>query len=119
MSSFRQQDVITPHFSLPFRFGGINGGAFVNEQDTGDDIVDCIKAIVAYPIGTRADMPEFGISELVYQQFNAGIFRQVRNAIEQWEDRAVVDVDGSFNLSDELLWDVLVQAGVTSDVGAS
>ncbi len=33
MAATRQIDVQNPHFSLPFRFGGINGAAFVNEQE--------------------------------------------------------------------------------------
>jgi phage baseplate assembly protein W len=117
MAGYRQQDVVTPHFSLPFRFGGIRGGAFLNEQDTGDDIVDCVRAIVAFPIGTRADMPEFGVREVVFMEYNEAVVQQVRRAIEEWEDRAVFDVDSELSLDDDFVWDLIVQTGVASDVG--
>jgi len=117
MGKFRQQDVQNPHFSLPFRFGGLNGGAMMNEQDSGEDIVDCIKVIVAYPIGTRADMPEFGIHPLLFEEWNESLIEQIRSAIEIWEERAVTDVDGNFSLTDEMLWSIVVRAGVTSDTG--
>jgi phage baseplate assembly protein W len=118
MAKFRQHDVTTPHFALPFRFGGINGGAFINEQDSGDDIVDCVRAIVAFPVGSRADMPEFGIREIVFAEYNEAIVQQVRRAIEEWEDRAVFDVDSELSLDDELIWDIIVETGVTSDVAS-
>lgn len=113
MSDFRQHDVRIPHFSVPLRFGGVNKGAFVNEQDTGDDIVDCIKAIIAFPIGTRHDNPDFGIPDLVFRQMSDVTIGQVRAAIELWEDRAALDIDGSPNVTDDMIWDLLVKAGVS------
>jgi hypothetical protein len=113
MAETRQQDVQTPHFSIPFRLGGINGGAFMNEQDTGDDIVDCIKAIIAFPIGSRHDSPEFGIPDLVFRQMSDVTVGKVRAAIELWEERAALDIDGGVNVDDALIWDLLIKAGVS------
>jgi hypothetical protein len=109
----RQQDVQNPHFQLPFRFGGINGGAFMNEQDSGEDIVDCVKAIIGFPVEAREDMPEFGIPDLLFRQSREVIIGQVRAALDRWEERAVIDVDGDFSLTDAALWDLLIQAGVS------
>lgn len=115
MPAYRQQDVQNPHFQLPMKFGGANGGALVNEQDTGEDIVDCIKAIVAFTIGDREDMPEFGIPDILFRQFDEVIIGQVRQAIEEWEERAAIDVDGGFDITDAQIWNLLVRAGVTSE----
>jgi phage baseplate assembly protein W len=115
----RQQWVQNPHFSIPFRFGGINGGAYMNEQDSGDDIVDCIKAIIAWPIGVRDDLPDFGIPDLPFQDTFDNVIDQVRNAVIQWEDRAAIDAEGEFSLTDEMLWNIMVSAGVTGGIGRS
>lgn len=115
MATFRQQDVQNPHFRLPLQFGGVKGGALVNEQDTGEDIIDCIKAIIAYPIGSRVDMPEFGIPDLLFRQENATVLQQVRDAVAEWEVRPTVDVSGGPLASDQMILDILIRAGVRAD----
>jgi len=109
----RQNEVDTPHFQLPLRFGGINGGAFMNQQDTGDDIVDCVRAIIAFPIGTRKDLPEFGIPEMIFHKTTEDLVAQVRAAIEDWDERATVDVSGGTEITDHMIVNLLVRAGVT------
>ena len=115
MASFRQKDIQTPHFKLPFQFGGINGGALMNEQDTPEDVVDCIRAIIAFPIDSRHDLPEFGIPDLLFRQFDEKLIGQVRTAIDLWEDRPVLDVEGEVSLSDTALWNLLIKAGVVDN----
>ena len=87
-SVIKQSEVETPHFSLPFRFRGFNGGAFVNEQDSEDDIFDCVKCIVAYPEASRTDTPEFGIPELAFRENISNAAALLHAAIIQWEPRA-------------------------------
>lgn len=112
MAKFRQQDVKNPHFSLPFRLGGRNGGAFVNEQDSFEDIQDCVKAVVAYPIGSRLDLPDFGRPDLVFQQVSADLSTdQLWNAIIQWEQRATIDIDNEPVIGDEFVRKLLVRLG--------
>lgn len=54
----------TPHFALPFRFLGT---AFaVNEQDTDDDITDCVEAILRTPVGSRVEAPDFGVPDQTF-----------------------------------------------------
>lgn len=113
MSTFRQKDVATPHLRLPFQFSNHKGAALVNEQDSAEDILDCVKAIVAFQIGSRHDLPEFGIPELPFQMYTEEVIDELRRHIEEWEDRAPIDVDGSFELNDEALWKVLTMAGIT------
>ena len=88
MTEYRQADIETPHFSLPFRFGGINGGVVLNEQDSENDIVDCIKCIIAYPEGSRADEPEFGIPDLLFKQRSSDSLALLQEAILAWEPRS-------------------------------
>jgi len=89
MAATRQIDVQNPHFSLPFRFGGINGAAFVNEQDTTEDIVDCVKAVLSYPIGSNEALPGFGIPDLLFRQRSAtDIASSLQKSLRQWEPRS-------------------------------
>lgn len=115
MATYRQQDVRNPHFRLPLQFGGIKGGALTNEQDTGEDIIDCIKAIIAFPIGSRHDMPEFGIPDLLFRVESPTVIQQLRDAIAEWEVRPTVDASGGPLLSDQKILDILVRAGVRAD----
>lgn len=108
----RQSEVDTPHFALPLRLGK-NGHVFLNQQDTGDDILDCVKAIIAYPIDVRKDMPEFGIPDLLFRQQSGAIIEQVRQAISDWEDRATTEVEGEPAITDQMISNLLVSIGVT------
>jgi phage baseplate assembly protein W len=93
----------------------VNVGALVNEQDTPEDIIDCIKGIIAYPIGTRHDMPEFGIPDLLFKQQGATKIQQLRDVIVEWEERAQIDTEGGPLITDQMIWDILVKAGITQD----
>ena len=103
MSSTRQRDVQTPHFKLPFSFGGIKGGAIVNEQDTEDDVIDCIKVIIAYPVGSREDHPSFGCPDLVFKEQSETTMTLISSALLTWEPRSETFV------SEERDWDEFVQ----------
>jgi phage baseplate assembly protein W len=75
-----------PQFSLPFRLCP-DGEFAYNEQDTLDDIADCVQCIVRYPLGYLEERPAFGVPEQEFQQ--SGPDRAViQAAIDRWEDRA-------------------------------
>lgn len=116
MPSFKQSDVANPHLQLPFRFGGINGGAFVNEQDSSEDILQCIETLIAYPIGSHRNVPGFGIPDLLFKSVNAAALNPdaLKNAILQWEERARQDVHGAPFLTDELLQQLVNRIGVSN-----
>lgn len=80
----------TPHFSLPFRFIGGTATAAMTEQDTVDEIADCIKAIVLTRPGERMELPQFGIDDPTFQGLNKD---DLMAAIERWESRATVAVE--------------------------
>jgi phage baseplate assembly protein W len=115
MANISQKDVLNPHFRLPLQFGGINGGAIVNEQDDSDDVMDCVRAIVAFPVGARVDNPEFGIPDLLFKEYDQSAVDQVRAAIDEWEDRVSVDVESSIPVTDQLIWNLLVKVRVTTE----
>jgi phage baseplate assembly protein W len=90
----RQIDVTTPHFSLPFRFGGISGAAYVNEQDTSEEIMDAMRAVLWWPLEQRDDLPDFGTLDLAFKlTTDESLNMTILAALQQWEPRAVIDLE--------------------------
>lgn len=55
---------IIPHFDLPLR---LENGSFVTvEQDTLDDVANCVSAICRFVQGARPEAPKFGIPEQTF-----------------------------------------------------
>lgn len=80
-----------PQFSLPFRLDG-SGDFAVNEQDTIDEIADCVQAVVRYPLGYRIEKKDFGVPEQEFRE--GGADRAVIQAqLDRWEPRADAIVD--------------------------
>lgn len=101
-----------PHFSLPFRFA--SPAAAVTEQDSVDEIADCVLAILLCPLGYRVELPEFGLPDVVFSspQVDLG---SLRTAIEAWEPRAAVTLSENTDLLDELLTHIETQVRVRTE----
>ena len=81
-----------PHFSLPLRI--IDGRAQVNEQDSFDDIRDCVEAVVRCPLGYRPEAPTFGVRDQTFVE-GAPDARVVEEAGARWEPRALTDAEAA------------------------
>lgn len=79
-----------PHFALPFRF--VNGAAAVNEQNSPEEIRDCVAAIVSYEIGSRPERPDFGVEDEVFEEGGAdpSVYLPVIARLEPRADLAAV-----------------------------
>jgi phage baseplate assembly protein W len=87
-----------PHFALPFRVD--NGAVVTTEQDSVDEIADCVQAVVVTPVGTRVEMPGFGMSSPVLTQSDSVPSTAILAALRRWEPRAAASVtDGSVSVS--------------------
>jgi phage baseplate assembly protein W len=74
-----------PHLALPFRFE--DGRAAVNEQDTPDDVADCVEAVLRTRPGEREERPDFGVPDPTFSQ--APIDADgIASIVETWEPRA-------------------------------
>lgn len=110
----RQQDVTVPHFQMPFQLGAKNGGAFVNEQDSAHDVIDCIRLIIAFPVGSRQDMPGFGIPDVPFQVRDTAIPQQVKDAIARWEVRISMNARGEDTIiTDDMLKKMILETGLS------
>lgn len=110
--------MLAPHFDIPFRLNGGPGtlvgtvyksSAAVVEQDTFEDISNCVEVIVRTPIGFREDNLEFGFphfallpqpllsnvySDLIMQQEPRAeiAMAEKRNEFDTYVDRILVEV---------------------------
>jgi phage baseplate assembly protein W len=92
-------DVVNPHFKLPFRWGS-NGHAEVVEQDSPEDVTQCVYAILNTPVGHRLEIPAFGVRKAVLEE-NGPSLAMLEAALHEWEPRA------SYSLTDGQLEDIL------------
>lgn len=97
-------DIDTPHFSLPLRFEG--GRLAVTEQDSIEEIGDCVETVLRYRPGDRDDEPEFGTPD---QAFEREVGPEIEAAIAEWEPRADTTVDEERDLLDDAISRVSVE----------
>lgn len=55
------------HFDLPFRLDR-HGSMVVNDQDSDEDIIASLKAILLWRRGHRLDRPDLGIDDPTFEQ---------------------------------------------------
>ena len=85
----RTKDALIPHIALPFRFIGQGpGGVNCNEQDTLDEIYDCVQTIVRCPKGYRPELMEFGVDDQTFSERDEIDLDLLAQQIEDWEARA-------------------------------
>lgn len=79
----------TPHFDSPFR---LLGSSFaVVEQNSAEEVEDCIEAVLRTPVGSRIEQPEYGIPDETFEQLAPDVSAEAYlNAIAEWEPRARV-----------------------------
>jgi phage baseplate assembly protein W len=103
-----------PHFSLPFRFAGSSSQAAVSEQDSLDEIADCVYAILVCPVGFRVESPLFGLPDPTFSMPGPDL-DEIRAAVETWEPRAAAVLDGRPDAVDELLAHVETYVQIRSE----
>ena len=89
-----------PHFNLPFQFGP--NLAVVVEQDSFEDVLNCVAAILRTQIGERTDLPEFGIVDPTFQTQPVDTDAIIQQVIAQ-EPRATLLVEQNPDVFDELI----------------
>ena len=76
---------VSPHLSHPLRLIGTGFAAV--EQDSIEEVRECVDALVRTVIGQRVERPAYGISppELTEDGIDEA---ELASALAQWEDRA-------------------------------
>lgn len=103
----------TPHFDLPFRFRF--GQVAVAEQDSLDDVANCVTAIVSTHVNWRDEVPSFGIVDLALRKQPLD-GEGLRDAIEEQEPRATATIRETPSGYDNLMDVVNVKVGAVGGV---
>lgn len=74
-----------PCFAWPFRI--TDQGPAVVEHDSDEEVMGCVQAVVACPIGACPELPTFGIPDPTFQPAPPNA-TGVITAVQQWEPRA-------------------------------
>lgn len=91
--------VLVPHFDLPFAYSA--GKPNVVEQDSLDDVANCVEAVVRTTQGQRLEISDFGIPAQTFATTpldQATIVAQIL----QYEPRASVVLDQALDAYDAL-----------------
>lgn len=73
-----------PHLALPLRVDGTGRFATV-EQDTPSEIVQNVAVLLATPIGSRVEVPEYGSPR---PEFSGPDLEGMASSVAEWEPRA-------------------------------
>lgn len=76
-----------PHIAFPFRLDA-NGKTLVKrEQGSDEEVEDKVIVLLSTPIGSREEVPMYGIVDPVLRQ-NGASLQDIGAAISMWEPRA-------------------------------
>jgi hypothetical protein len=100
-----------PHFDLPFRFAG--SSTVTVEQDTEDDVYNCVLASLMTELGFRPALPNYGTPELTFGNQPLPLDALIQK-ITHDEPRAAILFSQNPNLVDNLIADVTLLVSTTS-----
>lgn len=81
-----------PHFAFPFRRGVSGTQVVVTEQDSDDEVVDCVMVLLQTDIGEHPGIPEYGLEDQTFQEGGIDL-EYVKSVIREYEDRAIADFE--------------------------
>lgn len=89
-----------PHLKLPLKVGA-RGALETLEQDTVEEVAQCVEVLLSTERGERIELPSYGIED---PAFTVTIpLNEVQSQIEDWEPRAAVILNDEADEADELL----------------
>lgn len=74
-----------PHLTLPIAFAGPRYSTV--DQDSSSEVACCVQAIVSFAKGFRAERPDFGIDDPVFDLVPLEV-GELESDIRNWEPRA-------------------------------
>jgi phage baseplate assembly protein W len=102
----RDMSVQVPHFAFPF---AVDGSSFaLREQNSIEEIQDCVEVLILTPVGSRMVFPSYGAPEVLYTQAPANIPAIVA-ACNMWEKRATVVINDIIDALDEKITHIRIQ----------
>lgn len=77
-----------PKLGLPVRIRGT--GLATVEQDSAEDVAQCVYAVAATELGSREERREFGVTSPLFRQGGADL-AEIQAAVDRWEPRATIE----------------------------
>jgi hypothetical protein len=110
------------HFAFPFRFETLRTGrtrAVSTEQDTPEEIADCVEVCIRTVAGERATLAGFGRPDTLEFGVSADLARaQLRTAIDEAEPRARPVVEGDYDPTDPAVLRLRAMYELTKEVAS-
>jgi phage baseplate assembly protein W len=100
-----------PHFAIPFRVTA-SGSAAVVDQDSFEEIGQCVAVLMSTTAGERIELPDYGIPNPVFQVESDVDTAELATAVQKWEPRATALVHST--VIDETLRHLLVELETTT-----
>jgi phage baseplate assembly protein W len=91
---------MTPHLTVPFRVDS-SGSAAVVEQDSFDDISQCVRVLLLTRLGERIELPAYGVPDQVLTMEGNLDAGDITARIETWEPRTKALVDSEIDALEE------------------
>lgn len=82
----------TPHFKFPFKLTTDGTRAMVVEQDSDEEIMDCLEVLLSTQPGERIELPDYGVPDQAFRE-NGLDPVVVSDAVRQWEERAEIFIE--------------------------
>lgn len=95
-----------PHFDLPFRLSGLH--AVEVDQDSIEDITNCVEAVIRTFKGARIELPDFGIDDPTFSLQPLAVQDVVQAVLDQ-EPRASLLISQHPDQFNQTITDVLVR----------
>lgn len=105
-------DLDTPQFDLPFRL--TDDGAAEVEQDSSEEVTDCVETLLRTRLGSVEENPDYGISDPTFEEGGVDL-DEIQTAIGQWEPRADTMLEENPDLLDRFVSRVTLKTRVRSD----
>lgn len=94
-----------PRLAWPLRLDPLTGSLAVVEQDSDEDIAQCVKAIALTRPGDRADLPDLGITDPTFGEQPLDL-DAIRETYDRHEPRAAVLATTNPDALDSALADI-------------
>jgi phage baseplate assembly protein W len=104
---------MVPHFAIPFRVDA-GGSVAVVDQDSEEEIAQCVRVLMSTTVGQRVELPDYGIPNPVFSTMSTNDDADMAAAVGKWEPRATALVHST--VIDESLRHVLVGLEFTNDL---
>jgi phage baseplate assembly protein W len=76
-----------PKISFPFRMVSSGKNAVYVEQDSDEEVMDCVEVLLRTEVGSREEIPEFGLPDQAFRLGGVDI-QVVLASVNRWEPRA-------------------------------